>query len=884
MKLKYLFLNILTLSIIFLSNAQCVSGPINSSIWGTPDDFAFGFTSDADITDIDTVQVVQGNDTIIYVDYLLPKKQHITSPITGDATVTSVQILGVTGLPTGMNWILDAAANGANNTYYPQTYRYGTVTLCGTTFSTPGVKTLTVTVDGCGSLSGISDCAPASFPLYIEVLPGQGGNSAFTFTPTVGCNSLEVDFEAIFQSPDPVLYPLDFNWDLGDGTTATGSTITAHNYSTPGVYPVKLEVVINEFYISGASVVCSGGWYPDIEELTALQSPEPYLILNGTQTSSGSGASYSWTGLDITLSSTTINGQTKEEDTGGLLGSADDDLGSGSTTIIPSDGGTYAINTANSIISVTVNERVSSILEFWDTIKVFSNSIATITSSNGTVFCGGDSTILDLGSSNFDFIQWYNDTTLLLGENSQTLNVSTSGNYFAEILNSGNICSGTSNTIAITTDNILMTAIVQTANGLEIDNPDGYDVQWFSNGVPIPGATSDVLADLSSGNPFTVSFTNANNCMALSMPVDVCIGGYATAPNGTDMDGDIAKTFEAVGFTYDSQTEIAWSVTPVDDGMITSVADVDNIADGQVYLGNGNEIDLLLNCSTLGSGDYYLTPFLIEKADLPEFPYPYSDTTCIPTMDLGIEIGCDDQDWAIDFVEITSPEGNIIDAFSLSPIPITPPIMPSLICGALGGNIPDINLFKMDPNSNPNGIWKIAVKNSGTGNMYITIPQFEVSLLAGTCSDITDDMVFTYGPYEFTIEPDETQSISITVPPIPDDFPTIANTCSAFGTPVELQVTNCVNSIEDLINADNINLFPNPNNGKFTLDFDVYEQNDITISIVDVTGRMILNSSYNNIRTRFSRTFDLKNNLNTGFYIMNIQVGNYSTQKKFIVK
>ena len=141
--------------------------------------------------------------------------------------------------------------------------------------------------------------------MYIEILPGQGGNSAFTITSPVGCNSMDVDFQAIFPSPNPVLFPLDFAWDLGDGTTATGATITDHNYSSPGVYPVKLDVIINEFYISSASVVVSGGWYPDIEELTAVQSPEPYLNILGFVTSEGSGTSASWSGLDITLNSAT---------------------------------------------------------------------------------------------------------------------------------------------------------------------------------------------------------------------------------------------------------------------------------------------------------------------------------------------------------------------------------------------------------------------------------------------------------------------------------------------------------------------------------------------------------------------------------------------------
>ena len=338
----------------YTSFGQCNPSTVIPAIWGTPASTALGFTIDANTSDEDTARITQGIDTVITMQYLLPKTQDITSPITGTATVTEVQILGITGLPVGMNWALDASAQAQGNTYYPQTNRFGAVTLCGMTFTTPGIKTLTVSTLGCGSLSGITQCQGVSFNLYIEVLPGQGGNSAFTIAPPVGCNNMDVDFEAIFQSPDPVLFPVDFNWDFGDGSTASGAIQNAHNYSMPGDYPVKLDVVINEYYISAASVICSGGWYPDIEELTALQSPEPYLNIGGVITSTGSGTSASWTGLDITLNSTTITGQTFDSDNGGIFGTADDDLGSGSTTIIPSDGGVYGINTSNSIISLTV--------------------------------------------------------------------------------------------------------------------------------------------------------------------------------------------------------------------------------------------------------------------------------------------------------------------------------------------------------------------------------------------------------------------------------------------------------------------------------------------------------------------------------------------------
>lgn len=885
MKLK-ITLSLFVLFFIGTSiNAQCIPGPVTPATWGTPSDFILGFTIDADLTDIDTLQVIQGQDTSIVMQYLLPKKQAITSPITGTANVTSVKILGVTGMPTGLNWTLDAGATANNNTYNPQSNRFGSVTICGTTFSSPGVKTLTVSAEGCGSLSGISDCQGQSFPLYIEVLPGQGGNSAFTISPPVGCNDIDVDFAAIFQSPDPVLFPLDFAWDFGDGTTGTGANIANHNYSAPGNYPVKLDVIINEYYISSASVTCISGWYPDVEEVTALQNPDPYIIINGFKTSSGSNTkTKTWTGLDIILNSTTVTAEAWDEDTGGLFGSADDNLGSGTNNIVPSDGGTYAINTQHAVITFTINKRVGDVVTFWDTVSVYSNSVATVTSSNGTAFCGNDSTTLTVGPG-YAAVQWYKDSVLMIGETYESISVNGTGSYYAVVLESGNICEGSSNEVTLSVDVVNTPSISVTAAGLEIDNPNSYDVQWYSNGVPIPGATGNELTDLSSGNPFTVIVTNANGCSGYSASFEACIGGYATAPNGTALDGAVAKTFEAVGFAFNSQTQIAWAVTPVADGLITSAADVAAINNNNIYLGDSTSLDLLLNCNTMnGPGNYYLTPFLIEATELEEFPFPYSDTTCVPSMNLSIGFDCVNADWAIGNVNVIDPEGNIVDILSMSPIPITYPIGPELICGVLGGTLPEISLFDLSPASNPNGTWNVEVKNTGTGVMNVTIPVFQVSLLAADCGDIATDMIYEYGPFDLAIPVGATQTISIKVPPLPTNFPSIASSCSAFGTPVEVQVTNCVSSIKDFVAAQNINLYPNPNNGMFTLNFDVVERNDVKISILDVTGRILSSKDYGTVLGKFNQTFDLKNNLTSGIYFMNIEVGNSSTQKRFIIK
>jgi PKD repeat protein len=64
--------------------------------------------------------------------------------------------------------------------------------------------------------------------------------AAFTFTPSAGLAPLAVTFNAT-TSTDPESDPLTYEWNFGDGTTATGAT-PSHTYSADGHYIATLTV------------------------------------------------------------------------------------------------------------------------------------------------------------------------------------------------------------------------------------------------------------------------------------------------------------------------------------------------------------------------------------------------------------------------------------------------------------------------------------------------------------------------------------------------------------------------------------------------------------------------------------------------------------------
>ncbi|MGB1248151.1 MAG: T9SS type A sorting domain-containing protein, partial [Chitinophagales bacterium] len=107
--------------------------------------------------------------------------------------------------------------------------------------------------------------------------------------------------------------------------------------------------------------------------------------------------------------------------------------------------------------------------------------------------------------------------------------------------------------------------------------------------------------------------------------------------------------------------------------------------------------------------------------------------------------------------------------------------------------------------------------------------------------------------------------------------------CEVFGDATMFTV-DCGTAIEDIFDVASFKLYPNPNDGQFSINMDVKEMNDVTLQIVDVTGRLVMNRTIPSVYGNFTETFDLKNNLTSGFYVFNVKVGDYQSQIKFIVQ
>lgn len=81
---------------------------------------------------------------------------------------------------------------------------------------------------------------------------------------------------------------------------------------------------------------------------------------------------------------------------------------------------------------------------------------------------------------------------------------------------------------------------------------------------------------------------------------------------------------------------------------------------------------------------------------------------------------------------------------------------------------------------------------------------------------------------------------------------------------------------------ENFKLYPNPNNGSFTVEFNSSGNNNIAVSVHDISGRQIVNKSFDNTGM-FSGNISL-GSVQAGVYLVTVQDGGRKEVKKIVVE
>ena len=492
-----------------------------------------------------------------------------------EVVLTELAVSQIIGFPIG----LTAELSNPSMVFYPSESEFGCAYVSGVPFA-PGDYIITVYVVANVTVEavGFEIAYPTEFNLYLTVNPGSGGNNSFTFSPTNGCEDLEVEFEALITSED---YDVEYIWDFGNGATSDAQFPSNQVYTSSGDYEVSLTtnltsnvIELESFNIDWVSEDCYGG---DAEELCWPEVTDPvfgFTILDGGcwsdpdlfikifdangsliyQTGGiGSGAyvtgtSASWSDINLTLVNPPYTVEIWDTEawdlTDGLdaiiaiLGvnpqfSQDDLLGTYNLNITD---GEHDFNSGCSDGSYTISSNIVTVstIENSETISVFDvPELETILNEDNYVVYVEDEFITSF--------QWYLDGVLIEGATQSSYSVEISGTYYVEFITE-NGCFGVSYPLEVVKCAELDPSIIVSCLTLNANiNDEPYEFTWYLDDS-IYGSGNNVLVNQDGYYWFVMTdesgCTWSSNTIFFQMPPEDLDNDGINNDEDDDVDGD----------------------------------------------------------------------------------------------------------------------------------------------------------------------------------------------------------------------------------------------------------------------------------------------------------------------------------------------------------
>ena len=153
----------------------------------------------------------------------------------------------------------------------------------------------------------------------------------------------------------------------------------------------------------------------------------------------------------------------------------------------------------------------------------------------------------------------------------------------------------------------------------------------------------------------------------------------------------------------------------------------------------------------------------------------------------------------------------------------------------------------------------------------------------GTANNVTDG-VTNSSPLSITIPTGA--SLGNTVMRVSTKYNTASTSCqTGFDGEVEdytIIVQSATAAIEDF-SFGGFNLYPNPSNGDFTLNFEVVNTDKVSVQLFDIRGRLVGEKNFFDTESKFSEKLSFSK-VSKGLYLLKIVNGTKQTTRKVLIK
>lgn len=314
----------------------------------------------------------------------------------------------------------------------------------------------------------------------------------------------------------------------------------------------------------------------------------------------------------------------------------------------------------------------------------------------------------------------------------------------------------------------------------------------------------------------------------------------------TILDFNETTTFSATGLPANATVNFSPATLNDDGNFVMTVGNLGATAVGDYTItvtGTSNsvtetvDVELDNNCTVITCNDYVATdtPQVISAVGAGlTYTSVINVTEDMPIDDINVSFSID-HTWIRDITAtITSPNGTEVELTSVN--------------GVNGVGEYQNTLFDQEATTPVDG-------DTPTNNIFIGpyIPEGDLSLIYGEMSA---------GNWTLTIT---------------DNFDQDGGNLTSFEIELCLEDQLSISEFE----SNGFAIFPNPNNGEFTIKLNSNSGNDIIVEVFDIRGRKIFNNAYTN-NGDFKETVSL-NSVHSGMYLVTVNDGVNEITKRIIV-